>query len=135
MPFASHRGQEIHYTVAGSGPTVVFQHGILSNAATWTDLGYVPALADAYRLGAVITLVDPIILKKLAEKAMPFYDKQIALADVLVLNKSDLAGADATHAQLLSAVGDARPIWMVSTVRSEGLEPVADWVAKLAETP
>ena len=57
------------------------------------------------------------------------------IASCFVLNKSDLAGADATHAQLLSAVGDARPIWKVSTVRSEGLEPVAEWVANLANEP
>jgi ethanolamine utilization protein EutP (predicted NTPase) len=49
-----------------------------------------------------------------------------------VLNKCDLAGADATEAQLLSAVGDTRPIWKVSAVRDEGIDAVADWALTLA---
>lgn len=49
------------------------------------------------------------------------------IADCFALNKCDLAGADATQAQLLSAVGDSRPIFKVSAVREEGIEPVADW--------
>ena len=50
------------------------------------------------------------------------------IADAFVLNKCDLAGADATEAQLLSAVGTGRPLWKVSAVRDKGIEPVADWV-------
>ena len=45
-----------------------------------------------------------------------------------MLNKCDLAGADATEAQLRSAVGGNRPIWRVSTIRDEGLDAVAEWV-------
>jgi LAO/AO transport system ATPase len=51
------------------------------------------------------------------------------IAHCFVLNKCDLAGADATQAQLLSAVGDSRPIFKVSAVRDEGIEPVAAWAA------
>ena len=29
MPFATHRGQRIHYTIEGSGPLVILQHGLL----------------------------------------------------------------------------------------------------------
>jgi len=50
------------------------------------------------------------------------------IADGFVLNKCDLIGADATQAQLLSAVGDDRPIWKISAVRGEGIDAVADWV-------
>jgi LAO/AO transport system ATPase len=50
------------------------------------------------------------------------------IASCFVLNKCDLPGADATEAQLLSSVGDSRPLWKVSTVRGFGLEAVADWV-------
>jgi LAO/AO transport system ATPase len=57
------------------------------------------------------------------------------IASCFVLNKCDLAGADATQAQLISAVGDKRPIWKVSTVRNEGFEPVAQWVANLSDKP
>ena len=52
----------------------------------------------------------------------------IEVADCFVLNKCDLAGADATEAQLRGAVGNNRPIWRVSTIRDEGLDAVADWV-------
>ncbi len=50
------------------------------------------------------------------------------IADAFVLNKSDLPGADATEAQLISAVGSDRPLWKVSAVRNEGLGAVADWL-------
>jgi len=53
------------------------------------------------------------------------------IANCFVLNKCDLAGAEATEAQLLSAVGDHRPLWKVSTVRGEGIDAVADWVVSL----
>lgn len=56
MPFAGQRGQKIHYTVTGSGPTVVFQHGLLGSAASWTELGYVSALEDAYRVVCIDSL-------------------------------------------------------------------------------
>ena len=52
------------------------------------------------------------------------------IADCFVLNKSDLAGVDATQAQLLSAVGDSRPIFKVSAVREEGIAPVAAWLVQ-----
>ncbi len=52
----------------------------------------------------------------------------IEVADCFVLNKCDLAGADATEAQLRSAVGGNRPIWRVSTIRDEGFDAVAEWV-------
>ena len=53
------------------------------------------------------------------------------IAASFVINKADIAGADATEAQLRSAVGDRRPIWKVSSVRNEGLPAVADWVETL----
>lgn len=53
------------------------------------------------------------------------------IADGFVLNKCDLAGADATEGQLKSAVGDSRPCWRVSTVRDEGIDEVTDWVTSL----
>ena len=50
------------------------------------------------------------------------------IANAFVLNKSDLPGADATEAQMISAVGTNRPLWRVSAVRDEGLDAVADWL-------
>lgn len=49
------------------------------------------------------------------------------IASCFVLNKCDLQGADATEAQLLSAVGDGRPLWKVSAIRDEGFEAIVDW--------
>ncbi len=56
MPFASNRGQRLHYTVEGEGPTVVFQHGLLSSAVSWAERGYVAALSDAYRVVCIDSL-------------------------------------------------------------------------------
>ncbi len=50
------------------------------------------------------------------------------IASCFVINKSDLAGVDATEAQLLSAVGDKRPIFKASTIRDQGVDAVADWI-------
>jgi LAO/AO transport system ATPase len=53
------------------------------------------------------------------------------IADAFVINKCDLPGADATSGQLEGAVGRARPIFRISTVRNEGLEAVTEWVRGL----
>jgi putative protein kinase ArgK-like GTPase of G3E family len=52
------------------------------------------------------------------------------IASCFVLNKCDLAGADATEAQLISSIGDSRPIFKASTIRDEGITAVADWAMK-----
>lgn len=54
------------------------------------------------------------------------------IASGFVVNKCDLVGVDATVAQLLSAVGEVRPIFRTSTLRDEGIEAVADWLTGLA---
>ncbi|MHC6151968.1 alpha/beta fold hydrolase [Bradyrhizobium elkanii] len=56
MPFANHRGQRIHYTVEGSGPLIVLQHGLLLDAASWKQCGVVDALADRFRVACVDSL-------------------------------------------------------------------------------
>jgi len=56
MPFANHRGQRIHYTVEGSGPLVVLQHGLLLDSASWKQCGVVDALAGRYRVVCVDSL-------------------------------------------------------------------------------
>lgn len=50
------------------------------------------------------------------------------IADSFVLNKCDLAGADATEAQLRGVVGGDRPLWRLATLRNEGIDVVADYV-------
>jgi len=56
MPFASHRGQQIHYTVAGSGPLVVLQHGLFMDADSWVQNGMVEALANGFRVACIDSL-------------------------------------------------------------------------------
>jgi pimeloyl-ACP methyl ester carboxylesterase len=56
MPFATHRGQQIHYTVEGEGPLVVFQHGFFSNAMSWKQSGAVDALTDGYQVACIDSL-------------------------------------------------------------------------------
>ncbi|GJM26074.1 MAG: hypothetical protein DHS20C16_24890 [Phycisphaerae bacterium] len=48
------------------------------------------------------------------------------IADMFIINKCDLPGADATEGQLKSAIDGDRPICRVSTVRNEGIEAAAD---------
>lgn len=51
MPYAAcSDGVRIYYEVEGSGPPVLFQHGLGSSHATWRDRGYVEALGDRYQL-------------------------------------------------------------------------------------
>lgn len=54
----------------------------------------------------------------------------IEIATGLVVNKSDLAGADRTLRDLRDTLGDERPVFSVSSVRGEGVEPVCDWIER-----
>lgn len=56
MPFVTHRGQRIHYTVEGEGPLVVLQHGLFMDAASWKANGVVDALAGRHRVACVDSL-------------------------------------------------------------------------------
>src|SRR5690349_16497888 len=56
MPFVEHRGQRIHYTVDGDGPTIVLQHGVLMSGESWKQGEIVDALADRYRVVCVDSL-------------------------------------------------------------------------------
>lgn len=56
MPMAQNRGYNIHYTVDGSGPLLVLQHGFLSNAQSWHENGYVDRLTDAFTVACVDSL-------------------------------------------------------------------------------
>jgi pimeloyl-ACP methyl ester carboxylesterase len=56
MPFATHRGQRIHYTVEGAGPLVVLQHGLLCDAESWKQAGFVDALTDKFRVACIDSL-------------------------------------------------------------------------------
>jgi pimeloyl-ACP methyl ester carboxylesterase len=56
LPFVTNRGQRIHYTVDGTGPLVVLQHGILMDANSWRDSGMLDALAGRFRVACIDSL-------------------------------------------------------------------------------
>lgn len=79
-------------------------------------------------------LTDHILLLLMPESGDAIQFSKAGIMEVaagFVLNKCDLSGADATEAQFRSAVGEARPLWKVSSVRDEGIDAVADWVTSL----
>ncbi|MEW6250530.1 MAG: cobalamin-dependent protein [Planctomycetota bacterium] len=54
------------------------------------------------------------------------------IATGYVVNKADLPGVDTTVRQVRESLDTDRPVWPVSSLRSEGLEPLCDWIeAKL----
>jgi pimeloyl-ACP methyl ester carboxylesterase len=56
MPFAINRGQRIHYIVEGSGPLVILQHGLLMDANSWRDSGFVGTLTDRFSVACIDSL-------------------------------------------------------------------------------
>jgi LAO/AO transport system kinase len=56
----------------------------------------------------------------------------VEIATAFVVNKADLPGADKTIKELRDTLngphGDTRPIWPVSALRGEGLDPICDWI-------
>ncbi len=52
------------------------------------------------------------------------------IATGFVVNKADLPGADLTVRQLRDTLDDERPVWEVSSLRNEGLDPLCDWLAQ-----
>lgn len=80
---------------------------------------------------AIREIVDKTVLVLMPESgdAIQFSKAGIMeIADTFVINKCDLPGADATQAQLISAIGKDRAVHRVSTVRNEGIEAVANWL-------
>jgi LAO/AO transport system ATPase len=83
---------------------------------------------------AIRDLSDHILLLLMPESGDVIQFSKAGIMEIaggFVLNKCDLTGADATEAQLRSAVGQDRPVWRVSSVRDEGIDAVADWVTSL----
>ena len=83
---------------------------------------------------AVRELADHVVLLLMPDSGDTIQFSKAGIMEIascFVLNKCDLAGADATEAQLLSAVGDSRPLWKVSSIRDEGLGAVTDWILSL----
>ncbi len=60
------------------------------------------------------------------------YDKAgiVEIATAFVVNKADLPGADKTVKDLRDSLSDDRPIWRISALRGEGLEPICEWIER-----
>lgn len=52
----------------------------------------------------------------------------VEIATAFVVNKADLPGADITIRDLRDSLEDQRPIWAVSSLRGDGLEPLCEWI-------
>ncbi|MBL8877876.1 MAG: cobalamin-dependent protein [Phycisphaerales bacterium] len=55
----------------------------------------------------------------------------VEIATGFVVNKADLPGSDITIRQIRESLEDNRPIWPVSSVKGEGLDPICDWIESL----
>lgn len=81
---------------------------------------------------AVREVVNHVLMVTMPESGDAIQYSKAGIMEIathFVLNKCDLPGADATKAQMMGALGDHRPIWMVSTLKNEGIDPIADWIA------
>ncbi len=92
MPFAEHRGQRIHYTVEGTGPLVVLQHGLLLDAESWKRTGIVDALTDRFAVACVDSLGHGRSDKP-ADRAL--YGQAQRAGDIVAV--IDDLGCDRTH--------------------------------------
>jgi pimeloyl-ACP methyl ester carboxylesterase len=92
MPFASNRGQRIHYTVDGTGPLVVLQHGLLMDAESWTRSGIVDALTDGFRVACIDSLGHGLSDKPSDPE---FYDREQRCGDIITV--IDDLGYDRAH--------------------------------------
>ncbi len=78
-------------------------------------------------------IVDHVLLLVMPESGDAIQFSKAGIMEIathFVLNKCDLDGADATHAQMIGALGDSRPIWRISTINGEGIGDVADWLVQ-----
>ena len=53
-----------------------------------------PSFSESYNMGPMVTVVDTHKFIKIREMLGPFYEAQVRNADILILNKIDLAKAD-----------------------------------------
>jgi pimeloyl-ACP methyl ester carboxylesterase len=115
MPFIANRGQKIHYTLEGSGPRAVVQHGLLGSAAGWKESGFVDVLTDKYRVACVDSLghglsdkpVDPAL-----------YARQLRALDIVAV--IDDVGCDRAH-----LIGYSMGAWLAIGVADRHPERLA----------
>lgn len=95
MPFATHRGQKIHYTVEGQGPFVVLQHGLFMDAESWRANGFVAALSKRFTVVCIDSLGHGLSDKP-ADPALYAQDQRagdiVAVLDAVGAEKAHLVG-------------------------------------------
>ncbi|HJV07216.1 MAG TPA: GTP-binding protein [Chromobacteriaceae bacterium] len=104
----------------------------LAHAAGVIDELREKPLSDALEVGAVITLVDPRQFVNGDYLRQPLYRDQVAIADVLVANKTDVADVPTMEAFRQQAAALFPPKTLVAEVTNGELEP--GWLA-LATAP
>lgn len=92
MPFASNRGQRIHYTLEGTGPLVVLQHGLLLDGGSWRKTTIAAALAKCYRVACIDSLGHGRSDKP---GDATFYDQAQRAADIVAV--LDAIGTERAH--------------------------------------
>jgi G3E family GTPase len=120
---------------------VIETSGLADPAPILFTLGTDPMLDQRLRLARVVTVVDAVTgaatLERFAEAA-----RQVAVADALVISKTDLAPADATLAARLDAlnpaaerfVGDADPASVLFGPHPTRAEGIAGWGPEAAHS-
>ena len=88
---------------------------------------YVDQYMDNPKASSPIPRIEPGEAASTAVHGL-FTSEIMEITDVFVVNKADLAGADTTIKELRDTLDDDRPIWSVSSLRGEGLEPLCDWI-------
>jgi len=98
------------------------------------DVVFVETVGAGQSDVAIRKLTEHVVLLVMPESGDSIQYSKAGIMEVashFVINKCDLPGADATEAQMKSALGPRRPIWRVSSISSEGLERIVDWVASI----
>src|SRR5882724_13716763 len=95
MPFVTSCGYDIHYAVEGSGPLVILQHGLLSDAVSWKRWGFIDALKDKFCVASVDSLGHglsdkPAIASRYGQR--PRSGDIIAVIDDLGYDRAHLIG-------------------------------------------
>ncbi len=83
---------------------------------------------------AIRDITDHVVLLIMPESGDAIQYSKAGIMEVatqFVINKCDLPGADATEAQMRSAVGGDRPVYRVSSISSAGIEGIVDWIVSL----
>ncbi len=111
---------------------VIETSGLADPAPILQALMLDPAVAQSYRSGSVITTVDALLAERTLD-AQPTARRQVALADALVITKTDLdAGGSVSLHALLRALNPDAPI---QSTRAGADDAGAIWATAAAAVP